>query len=575
MTATVAAPPRPVAAPSIAEPRTALLRRPLAACALLLVIYAGLSLANNPHGYLGTDTGGKVATLRSMQARGSLQPDIGYWAQAYDHDGVLHPLALTSRLGGEWVNVTTLPMLYAGYPLYLLGGLRGILLLPMLGGVLTALGARALARRLGGRGDLAFWAVGLLTPVVIYSLDFWEHTLGLAAMLGGVVLLLDVADRRAGWRGALLGGALFGVAATMRTEALVYAAVTVLVLAWSARRRRPHRPLGCATAAGVGLLVPLVANQALEQAILGTGLRAARTASAATGGGTDLWSRVQEALTTTVGLNRYAVPTDWVVGAVLAVVVALGVRRALDPDPAARRVGWVALGVAALGYAGWVHDGLGFLPGLLVASPLVVVGLVAARRRPAFARPVAIALIALPIVWLFQYGGGANPQWGGRYELCTGVLLAVVGCVALETTPWRVTAAVLALAGAVTGAGLAWLSVRSHAVADSVATVAAEPGPIVASGPGLLHFWREGGALYTPTRPWLTAEHARELPDAARVVAATGATSFTLVTLAPDAGPRQVGGYEAGPRRSVAFLAGLRLTLTRYTRAGPPRAGPG
>ena len=212
-------------------------------------------------------------------------------------------------------------MIYAGYPLYLLGGLRAILLLPMLGGVLTALGARALARRLGGRGDLAFWAVGLLTPVVIYSLDFWEHTLGLAAMLGGIVVLLDVVDGRVGWRGALVGGALFGIAATMRTEALVYAAATVLVLAWAARRHLPRRPVWCAAAAGVGVLVPLVANQLLEQAILGTGLRAARTVGAAGEGGTGVWSRVKEALTTTVGLNRYAVPTDWLLGALLAGLV--------------------------------------------------------------------------------------------------------------------------------------------------------------------------------------------------------------------------------------------------------------
>ena len=149
MTATVVAPPGPAAAAATTPaPRTPLLRRPLAACALLLLLYVALSLANNPHGYLGTDTGGKVATLRTMQATGSLQPDVRYWAQAYDHDGVLHPLALTAHLGGEWVNVTTLPMIYAGYPLYLAGGPRAILLLPMLGGVLTALGARALARRL-------------------------------------------------------------------------------------------------------------------------------------------------------------------------------------------------------------------------------------------------------------------------------------------------------------------------------------------------------------------------------------------------------------------------------------------
>ena len=74
----------------------------------------------------------------------------------------------------------------------------------MLGAVLArACGARALARRLGARTGVAtFWVIGLATPVAIYALDFWEHSLGLALMLWGVVLLFDVAEERAGaWRG--------------------------------------------------------------------------------------------------------------------------------------------------------------------------------------------------------------------------------------------------------------------------------------------------------------------------------------------------------------------------------------
>ena len=42
------------------------LRRPLAAGLLSLALYVALSFANDPKGYLGTDTGGKVATLRMM-----------------------------------------------------------------------------------------------------------------------------------------------------------------------------------------------------------------------------------------------------------------------------------------------------------------------------------------------------------------------------------------------------------------------------------------------------------------------------------------------------------------------------
>ena len=37
---------------------------------------------NDPRGTLGTDTGGKLATLHMMEQRGSLDPDVGYWAAA-------------------------------------------------------------------------------------------------------------------------------------------------------------------------------------------------------------------------------------------------------------------------------------------------------------------------------------------------------------------------------------------------------------------------------------------------------------------------------------------------------------
>ena len=91
-------------------------------------------------------------------------------------------------------------------------------------------------------------------------------------MLWGVVLLLDVLERRAGWRGALGAGALFGAAATMRTEALVYLAVAaglaclviagaraalgrpigIGVAALARRRRCCSWPTGCSSSATIG-----------------------------------------------------------------------------------------------------------------------------------------------------------------------------------------------------------------------------------------------------------------------------------------------------------------------------------
>ncbi len=65
---------------------------------------------------------------------------------------------------------------------------------------------------------------------------------------------------------------------------------------------------------------------------------------------------------------------------------------------------------------------------------------VAARRGRPRGRLVGPALAArsarwpccaVPVVWVFQFTGGANPQWGGRYLLVTGTLLAVGAAVAL------------------------------------------------------------------------------------------------------------------------------------------------
>ena len=143
MTATVA----PALRRPAPESRPHVLRRPAVMCLILLLAYVGLSLAKDPRASMVSDTGGKLATLRAMDARHDLDPDLGYWADAYDPAGLAHPMALTMHIGDRWVNVTTLPMIYAAVPLYRLGGLRAILLLPMLAGVLTAGRIAASAKR--------------------------------------------------------------------------------------------------------------------------------------------------------------------------------------------------------------------------------------------------------------------------------------------------------------------------------------------------------------------------------------------------------------------------------------------
>ena len=150
----------------------------------LFAIYVIVSLFTDPAGHLMTDVGGKSATLEAMVQRSDWDVDLGYWFEDADPEGQFYPYAHTMHTpNGQWVNTTSLTMIYPMRPLWALGGARLALLIPILAAVATATAAAALARRLHpqSNGTWSFWTIGLATPTFIYALDLWEHTLGLAA----------------------------------------------------------------------------------------------------------------------------------------------------------------------------------------------------------------------------------------------------------------------------------------------------------------------------------------------------------------------------------------------------------
>ena len=93
-----------------------------------------------------------------------------------------------------------------------------------------------------------------------------------------------------------------------------------------------------------------------------------------------------------------------------------------------------------------------------------------------------MAVAALPMVWAFQYSGGAGPQWGGRYTLLSGALLLVAATVVLEGHRERTGGRRVLAAALVTGFGLAWLSVRSHWVAHGIEQIVDRHDQAVISG---------------------------------------------------------------------------------------------
>jgi hypothetical protein len=550
----------------MAEPLTTRARRaprarPLLAGLVLLLAYVALSAVTDPGGYLGTDTGAKVATLEVMVERDSWRPELGYWAESLDPDGDLHPVYDALPRGDDWVHVTTLPMLVAARPLYELGGYRLALLLPMLGAVAAAFAARALATRLGGdpaAGWFAFWLVGLGGPMAVYALDLWEHAPGAACMVAAVAVLAGVVDgdRHPAW--GAVAGALLGTAATMRTEAFVYTMVAVgVAAALLALGRRVREAATTGVAAVAGFAVPWAANGLLEGALNGVE-RSDRVASVTSRGLDDLALRGREAATTMLAIR----PSDGaeLIG-VLVVALVVGAVLAAGRRPELVRPLLLATGALHLAV---LAGGPDFVPGLLVAAPAAVVGLLAIPAAgPPSARYVwATAVLALPVVWAFQYTGGARPQWAGRYILVSGLLLVVLGAVRLHrSSSSSLRWGVVALSALVTASGVVWLAERSHSVDDYFAELVERPEEVIVVRNGF--FVREGGAAYVERR-WLTAVSDEDLDAAIEVVERSGATTFGVLDNQPTAAPTLAGATLVGTtEREVAgtafFLHSYRL----------------
>jgi hypothetical protein len=552
----------------------------------LLAAYVGLSFLNSPRGFLGTDTGGKVATLRVMTERGRFDPDLGYWAERWDPNGALHPLANTTHTSsGRWVNVTTLPALWVGWELFRVGGYRAALLVPMAGSIAAAFAARSLLVRFGVVGRRAwagFWLVGLASPLAIYALDFWEHSLGVAFMAWAVVLLLGLPATRSPAKSAapaLGAGVLFGAAATMRTEALVYLVVAVAVsLVLSRTDVRKAAAVGVLLL--VGASVPLLANEAVERRVVGTTIRGARVAGTAAGVGAAPASRIEEAAVTTFALDGSS--RGMALGAAFAALIAFAavlssrfVNAQAGMPASAFTKPDAGLAVVALAGAGALlavriaTGGLGFVPGMLAAWPAATFAF--GKRQSAIALwrfPNAVAIGAVPLVLATQFRGGAGPQWGGRYLLLSGFLLAVVGMAVVfrPSTPKPVALAMAALCAGVTTFGLAWVHERTHDVDRAIAAINRRPEPVIVSG--IFHLAREGGATYRAPpddggKRWLTMTPTAGPAMVADVLRRAGMTTFADVVVR-GAPRRQYPGYEPGATTHLRLFDGVDLEVTTW-----------
>ena len=543
---------------------------PVLSALLLFVILTAMMLLTDSAGFLSTDVGGKIATLEAMDQRGDLSPDLGYWAEAADPDGSLFPMWSTSHIGDAWVNVTSLPMIYVAYPLYLLGGATMAGLVPVLATVWAALAAAALARRLGAPGRLAFWIVGLASPATIYALDFWEHSLGLALMLVGVCSALRASDGPHGWRQAVVAGLVFGVAASMRQEALVYGAVTgadpvgcVRLLA----NGRLLTAIGRGAAMGTAALAMLAANAVLEIAAVGSTFRGGRVAGTAAAAGGDLRTRIDEVLIYAASpFERLLDPTTILLAlALVGMLVRLGLRA--DRPRSDRRT--IELGLAAIALLmvlDLVVGGLGFVPGLAAATPVAVLGATRCWGNGDQRFVAVVALGSLPLVWAVQFTGGAIPQWGGRYILTTGALLIVLATVTFTSDSARAVLRTVAIAGAaVTATGVMWTVHLTHEFGDAARELAARDEPALVFHDSFLA--REGGALLISGQ-WLAAGGPEARQEAVVVLERMGIDEVAFVDLDDGSRFRLLPGWRAVNVDLVQLIDEVHYRVTTWRAPG-------
>ena len=194
---------------------------------------------SEPATFWSSDSAVRFVQLESLRRQGYRALEAVYPAADLDPQHDFYPIPGFSyrRDGRTYLSYPWLFPLVAA-PLYGWLGQVGLLVVPALAALaVTGMVAYASARHVPVAGVGAGLLVGVGSPLLIYAVVFWDHSLVAALTAGAVVLLLPGAgnpDRRAR---AVVAGLLLGLGPWFRNEAYLFAAGVVLGL-WVTGRRR-------------------------------------------------------------------------------------------------------------------------------------------------------------------------------------------------------------------------------------------------------------------------------------------------------------------------------------------------
>ncbi len=427
----------------------------LDAIVIIVLLYSILVLFVFPPGsFFSPDEGYRLWQMLNVRLEGGrLDLSFLYPGQDIDPDFSYLPLPADwfSVREGQVYLTRWLPLFpLLSWPFYKLLGLAGLHIIPILSTALLLYLAYLLARRLEQRTEqrAGRWAklsiplIGLGTPLLIYSLLFWEHTLATALALLSVWLVVKQVETGRWW--FLLPAAL-SIAGTLalRPEMSLFALVVVVAylvtIPLAAWRGRTARSLvfigGLSSFAFLGLIYFVEGREtSLGDYVMSWEMHLYPNppqilADSLVGLGPALWIRLVFLLAATAfvllslhpGLKRAALPL------VAAVFLALS-------------------GLLCLPFLS--HGKINF--GLLGISPFVLFAFYDVPQT--FAQSDRAGRFVALIAWLyaavylflivFSAGGqgfafmlGGNANWGLRYALTVYPLLAVVALGRIDKVP--------------------------------------------------------------------------------------------------------------------------------------------
>jgi hypothetical protein len=433
----------------------------------LATLYLTILVALPADLFWSPDEGAKYLEVRSYVWRDGLQRRVVYGARYVDPGFRFYPHRADDDESGDLVinlfpepgsegrltsNWSPLFPLVSLAP-YTLLRLHGLYLVPIVCGLLTALLAGAAARRIVPEAEVpTILAVGLCSPVLFYSLRFWEHTLAVCLATAALAVWLDDSPRRCG-RVVVSWGCL-AVAIVLRFELAVVAGSLGIALAADRIRSRLETS---------GRFSPAALPWAVATTVVGLVFAA----------GGALWFAVRHARL----LRLVGVKEDWLVRVVLGKVIQLGpwhdlplrLRHALIDVPGetgphlAPEAAWLGLlgvmvAVASVAFRhprrGWLFvagatlvtavaaaavispDRIRGVHALVLPTPWVVLAMLLPRPAVKMDGPcnavfsITSWLVIISAVTLSLKPVLGGLEWGSRYHLVAYVLAAVLACTA-------------------------------------------------------------------------------------------------------------------------------------------------